>query len=90
MVLGWREMKVASFGEDQLSLGAAAPPRAAMALLISAWREGKRRFGGWRCGGSGPSSSASVAASESESKSESEAVPLSPSSSASMMPSARR
>jgi hypothetical protein len=46
IVLGWREIKVASFGDDQFSFGAAAPPREAMAEVISAWRAGKRRLGG--------------------------------------------
>ncbi len=50
MVLGWREIHVASLGEDQLSLGATAPPRAAMAEVISSWRAGKRTLGGSRPG----------------------------------------
>jgi hypothetical protein len=49
-VLGWREIQVASLGEDQLSLGATAPSRALMAEVISAWRAGKRTSGGWRAG----------------------------------------
>ena len=57
-VLGWREIQVASLGEDQFSLGAAAPPSAPMASLMAVWRAGKRPFGGSLGGeGSSPSSS---------------------------------
>ena len=64
-MLGCREIQVASLGEDQFSLGAAAPPREAMAELISAWRAGKRRLGGWRAGLGSSSSSESESGSSS-------------------------
>lgn len=53
IVLGCREIQVASLGEDQLSLGATAPPREAMVEVICAWRAGKRWFGGSFGGGGG-------------------------------------
>lgn len=58
-VLGWREIQVASLGEDQFSLGAAAPPRVAMAVVMESWRAGKRRLGGTFGGGSSVSESES-------------------------------
>lgn len=66
IVLGCREIQVASLGEDQLSLGATAPPREAMVEVICAWRAGKRWFGGSLGGAGGESESES----ESESRSE--------------------
>lgn len=50
IVLGCREIHVASLGDDQFSLGAAAPPSAAIADVISACSSGKRRLGGRRAG----------------------------------------
>ena len=63
-MLGYREIQVASLGEDQLSFGAAAPPRAVMASLMAVWRPGKRRLGGSL---GGVTSSESLSESDSES-----------------------